>query len=249
MRHTGVYRSVEYKIEALYLDGEELLSTRDAPNNRRDDVIVTIRPLNPLHPRFEKHWPIQVSLSEAELWSYKKDLLRCAFVTVCLSIGFLALGFVGPNVLGIYSIPSTSMEPCLKVGDALLVEKVSLRRLPARDGEIVLFRPPERLGRLLSRDGKIRRNSLFVKRVVAVQGDVIEVCGEGIRVNGRIVDDKVPGSPNVPAKVVGDGFVFVVGDNPGSSFDSRYWGLLPVEYIVGRPVARIFPLDRLDFDV
>lgn len=263
MRQKGVYRSVEYVVERLTLDGELLPSTSHIDRNRLRDVVATLRPLNRLLPRFERNWPVVVTVAEACLFSYKADLLSCALVTLAMSASFLGVGAFGPRFMSIYAIPSASMYPTLHVGDALLVEKLSLRKAPPHKGEIILFRPPSRLVRIMraaherevgagavwQESISLRRNVLFVKRVAAVGGDVIEVRGKYVRVNGITVDRAAPGSPEVAPRRIPDGFLFVVGDNADRSIDSRYWGLLPVEYVVGRPVARIFPLDRLDVGV
>ena len=253
MRQKGVYRSVEYVIEGLILDDKPIESTRHVPPGRVDEIVARIRPSNRLLPRFERHWPVDVTIGEAKLWSYKTDLLSCVIATIFLACSFLSIGFIGPMYIGVYSIPSKSMMPTLRVGDALLVEKVSFPTKAPRRGEIILFRPPSRLARILRTEGDdqvvLRRNDLFIKRVAAISGDIIAVSRDGIRVNGFVVDKPVAGSPDVSPRKIPEGYLFVLGDNPDNSVDSRYWGLLPVEYVVGRPVARIFPLDRFDVHV
>lgn len=263
MRQKGVYRSVEYTIERLTLDDEDVDTTRVVDRTRHRDVVATLRPAKRLLPRFEREWPVSVTVQDACLFSYTADLLSCALVTLAVSAVFLGVGAFGPTFVSIYSIPSTSMYPTLHVGDALLVEKISVHSTPPHRGEIVLFRPPNRLMRIIrsahqnaatahamtSTGMTLRRNTLFVKRVAAVGGDIIEVRGRDVRVNGVKVDESAPGSPNVAPRKIPDGFLFVIGDNAKRSIDSRYWGLLPVDNVVGRPVARIFPLDRLDMNV
>ena len=253
MRQKGIYRSVEYVIEGLTLDEKPVESTRHVSPGRVDEIVARIRPLNRLLPRFERQWPVDVTIGEANLWSYKTDLLSCVIATLSLACSFLSIGFVGPMYIGVYSIPSRSMMPTLHVGDALLVEKVSFPTKVPRRGEIVLFRPPSRLAKILHTEGTdqvvLRRNDLFIKRVAAIPGDTIAVSRDGIRVNGRIVDKSIAGSPDVSPRKIPEGYLFVLGDNPDNSVDSRYWGLLPVKCVVGRPVARIFPLDRFDVHV
>lgn len=253
MRQKGVYRSVEYVVEKLSLDDVEIPSTawHYVPSERRDDVVATLRPMNSLLPRFERSWPVSVRLGDAKLWSYKRDIICSTIATLLLACTFLTFGVLGPAIGGIYSIPSASMEPSLHIGDAILVEKLTLRKTPPKTGEIVLFRPPARLQRILARaEGgrvrRLRRNDLFVKRVVGQGGDVICVRNGGVFVNSVKVDDAAPGSPYVAPGEIPRGYVFVVGDNAEKSIDSRYWGLLPIECVVGRPVARIFPVDRID---
>ncbi|PXF43031.1 putative signal peptidase I-2 [Gracilariopsis chorda] len=256
MRQRGVYRSVEYVIEKLTLDGQEVFTTASVPPSRVHEVVATVRPLNRLLPRFERAWPVEVAVGDAVLWTYKRDLIRCALVTLAMSVTFVTIGLIGPTVLGIYSIPTVSMEPSLYVGDALLVEKISLRATPPRKGEIVLFTPPSRLKSILTSSNQHlastripHRNDLFIKRVVAVPGDVIEVRLTGVFVNAVKIDEVVPNSPIVAPCTIPDGYIFVIGDNPSKSLDSRYWGLLPIECVVGRPVARIFPPQRLHVPV
>lgn len=247
MRHLGIYRNVEYEIENLYLDGIEIQSTIHLTPAARNRVIATVRPLHRLHPRHERNWPVSVPLSRARMWSYKADVLCCALVTSLLAASMLFAVSFGTTFLGLYVIPTTSMQPVLRVGDALLVEKVSVREKAPKRGEIILFTPPPRLRRIASRGTRTQhRNDLFVKRVVATEGDDIQICDRGVLVNGAIVDVKAPGSPDVKSYVVPTGFVFVIGDNAESSLDSRYWGLLPVHDVVGRPLARLFPISRFD---
>lgn len=260
MRKLGVYRSVEYRIEQMTLDSLPITSTYQIPAYRIPDVVTTLQPLSRLLPRFERKWPVKVSVREAKLVSYKADLINCALVTLGLAGGFLSIGMFGPRFVATYAIPSSSMAPTLKAGDALLVEKVSLRKKPPRRGEIVLFRPPQKLQSMMQLDhyhnGKLggerirgRGNVLFVKRVAAVGGDEIELRGMEVRVNGVVVDRAVAGCVEVALQRVPEGYLFVVGDNAERSVDSRYWGLLPVECVMGRPVARIFPPDRWEIGV
>eukprot|EP00177_Eucheuma_denticulatum_P000526 GFKZ01000944.1.p1 GENE.GFKZ01000944.1~~GFKZ01000944.1.p1 ORF type:complete len:322 (+),score=12.00 GFKZ01000944.1:128-1093(+) len=257
MRRHGVYRSVEYRIEYMTLDSGLITSTTQIPSGRIPDVIVAIRPLKRLLPRFEREWPVKVSVREAGLISYEADLLNCTLVTMVVAACFIGVGVFGPRFVSLYSISSTSMTPTLQVGDALLVEKVSLQNHPPRRGEIVLFRPPRRLVKIIdeneiSRKGpgwNNRGGALFVKRVIAVGGDVAEIRGLEVLVNGIVVDKAAPFSPDVKPLTIPEGFLFVVGDNPDRSIDSRYWGLLPVDYVVGRPIARLFPLDRFGVGV
>lgn len=252
MRRLGVYRSVEYRIEYMTLDSGAITSTSEIPSDRVPDVIATIRPLNKLVPRFEREWPVQVSLRDSGLVSFETDLLNCTLVTMVVAACFVGVGIFGPRFVSLYSISSASMTPTLQVGDALLVEKVSLQDHPPRRGEIVLFRPPGRLVKIIDENEISRKrprwnargDALFVKRVVAVGGDVAEIRGAEVLVNGIVVDKAAPQSPDVKPLTIPEGFLFVVGDNPDRSIDSRYWGLLPVDYVVGRPIARLFPLDR-----
>ena len=138
-------------------------------------------------------------------------------------------------------VPSASMEPTLLVGDMLLLEKVSFRfSRPAR-GEVVCFRPPPALA-----EGT-PQGACYIKRVVAVGGDVVRVRDGELLVNGRS-----PPESRVPVRVgyrlaptrVPEGHVFVLGDNRNHSYDSHVWGALKCDLLIGRPLCRYWPPRR-----
>lgn len=162
--------------------------------------------------------------------------------------------FVMTFVVQAFQIPTGSMEPTLLVGDFLLVNKFAYNEsvfpiekavLPSRDlqrFDIVVFKYP----RELSKD--------FVKRIVALEGETIEIKDKQVYVNGSPIPEeyKVHNDSQVYSKagyyqydeVIRDNFgpltvppghCFVMGDNRDNSQDSRYWGCLPLHLIKGRP--------------
>jgi signal peptidase I len=153
--------------------------------------------------------------------------------------------FILTFVVQSFGIPTPSMEPTLLVGDFVLVnkmvaaeastplERAVLPRRPLRRGDIVAFKsPPEGL----KRD--------YVKRVIALEGERVEVRDKGVFINGRLLQEpyKVHLFGTLPLDgdefgplTVPRGHVFVMGDNRDNSADSRVWGVLPVEYIKGFP--------------
>ena len=127
-----------------------------------------------------------------------------------------------------YSIPSGSMSPTLEAGDHIIVTPLGLPlldRSPQR-GDVVVFRSP------------MASDEFFVKRVIAVPGDEIEIRESGVIVNGRPLSEPwlAPGASHGfrAAEILPDGFYFVMGDARGNSVDSRAWGLLAGERIVGK---------------
>ncbi|EGB04627.1 hypothetical protein AURANDRAFT_15004, partial [Aureococcus anophagefferens] len=143
-------------------------------------------------------------------------------------------------------IPSQSMAPTFAPGDQIAIEKIStLYRRPERD-EVVLFRPPE----AAPRDPRsARKPEVFVKRVVAGPGDVVEVRDGAVFVNGLPLDDSNFVGGNRPAYELGPlavppGQLFVLGDNRNRSFDSHVWGFVPRDNIVGHVILRYWPLER-----
>ena len=169
-----------------------------------------------------------------------------------LAAVILAL-FVRTFVFQAFKIPTGSMKPNLLVGDHLLVNKFlfgptasSLERalLPVRDvqrGDIIVFKYPEEP----ERD--------FIKRVIGLPGETLELKGRTIYINGSALDEPyvqfiAPGEPGAPSEDGADGDVrrkygpvtvpaghyFMMGDNRDNSQDSRYWGFLSRDYMKGR---------------
>ena len=167
-------------------------------------------------------------------------------------------GFLLSQLGSAYVIPSRSMEATLSVGDVVLGEKVSrLANLPFEVDDLVLFSPPAELRKIVEEAGSkpLGSRDLFVKRVAALAGDTVELLADGaIAINGE--PRKAPPlqcsegagaqqrSRGAVSRVIPKGQVFVLGDCPARSTDSRTWGPLPVENVVARPVLRVWPLDR-----
>lgn len=127
-------------------------------------------------------------------------------------------------------VPTASMERTVLIGDHLLVDRISYRFRDLHRGEVISFRPP----------GK--RDSVFLKRVVALGGDRVEIRAGAVFVNGAQVSEPyvehVGGccEQTWTSVLVPEGEMFVLGDNRDRSEDSRYFGTVPVRNIVGIPV-------------
>ncbi len=138
-------------------------------------------------------------------------------------------------------IPSGSMLPTLKIDDRLMVEKITYYfRRPER-GDIIVFNPTDRLIEQKFRDA-------FIKRVIGVPGDKIEVKEGKVFVNDQpLVEDYIlePPSRNSPPMIVPPDQYFVMGDNRNSSYDSRFWGAVPRDRIIGKASFRFWPLNCL----
>ena len=180
--------------------------------------------------------------------TFRKSTIREYFESIVIAV-ILAL-FVRTWVVQAFKIPTGSMENNLLIGDHLLVNKfvfgptVALDRtlLPVRDiarGDIVVFKYPEEP----ERD--------FIKRVIGLPGDTIELRAKKVYVNGRALDepyvhfltpaatdDSEVTSMDVRERygpvTVPSGQYFVMGDNRDNSQDSRYWGFLPRNNVKGK---------------
>jgi signal peptidase I len=138
-------------------------------------------------------------------------------------------------------IPSPSMEPTLDVGDRVLVNKLSYDFHDVNRGDVVVFeRPP---GASTGENGEIKD---LIKRVIAVGGDTIEARDGNVYVNGKQIEENYlePGTPtdNLPLTTIPDDRVFVMGDNRANSEDSRIFGPIDEDDIVGRAFIRVLPI-------
>jgi signal peptidase I len=190
---------------------------------------------------------------------FKKSVVREYFETIVVAV-ILAL-FMRTFVVQAFKIPTGSMEPNLLVGDHLLVNKfvfaptlssVERALLPitaVRRGDILVFKFPEDP----ERD--------FIKRVIGLPGETIELRDHRIHVNGSPIEEPYahylpppqgPGGSGFASDdvrerygpvVVPAGSLFVMGDNRDNSEDSRYWGFLPKENIKGKALMIYWSFD------
>ncbi len=168
-------------------------------------------------------------------------------------VGALALAFVvRAFLLGTFYIPTPSMEPTLTSGDRILVNKLSYRLHDVNRGDLVVFDPPAS-----AEPGADH----LIKRVIGLPGETVTAVDGRILIDGGLLiepylawsegtddfgavpwcDDGGAGSCRVP-----EGHVFVMGDNRPNSRDSRFFGPVPVDSIVGRAFVRYWPLGDLD---
>ena len=154
-----------------------------------------------------------------------------------------------------FKIPTGSMRTTLLEGDRILVNKLRYgpkvplmnRRIPGfthpKRGDVVVFVYPE--------DPK--RD--FIKRLIGVGGETVEIRDGKILINGRTVEDspirniyyynQSPYGATGKKVTVPEGFYFVLGDNSGSSRDSRFWGFVPEANIIGRAELIYWPPNRV----
>jgi len=182
----------------------------------------------------------------------EKSIFREYFELIAETAVFVF--FVMTFVVQAFQIPTGSMEPTLLVGDFLLVNKMAYVRpvlplegalLPRKSlnrGDIVVFKYPEEL------------NRDFVKRVIGLPGETLEIRNKEVYIDGKPIEEKYKvhsdsqvysgegvysydslirdnfGPVTVPV-----GHCFVMGDNRDNSHDSRYWSFLPLDNVKGRP--------------
>jgi signal peptidase I len=135
-----------------------------------------------------------------------------------------------------FSIPSASMEPTLRPGDQVLVDKLAYRRTAPRRGDLALFTT-----------GGDR--TVLLKRIVALPGDRVAIEDGVLAINGRLRLERYVDYPRVDSVYFGPvivpaGRVFVLGDNRADSRDSRAYGAVPERRLIGRVLVRFWPPRR-----
>jgi len=154
------------------------------------------------------------------------------------SASFLFALFVRLSLFEPRFIPSLSMFPTFDIGDQLLVDKVSRVVRTYQRQDVVVFNPPEAYVELTG------NTEALIKRVVAVEGDVVEVKNSHLFVNGVQQEEEYTNElPNYTLEplLVPKGMLLVLGDNRNHSFDSHVWGFLPDKNVIGRAVVKYWP--------
>lgn len=162
--------------------------------------------------------------------------------TIGLSV-VLALG-IRQFVAEARYIPTGSMEPTLQINDRLVVEKISYHLSSPERGDIIVFWPPAEL----TPPGQPR--NAFIKRVVGLPGDTVEVADGQVFINDKSLDERyIKAPPNYqwgPETVPAESYL-VFGDNRNNSVDSHAWSqpFLPEDQIIGKAVVRFWPPGRV----
>jgi signal peptidase I len=169
-------------------------------------------------------------------------------IAIALAIAFLIKTFL----FQAFYIPSPSMEPTLNVGDRVLVNKLSYDLHDVNRGDIVVFEAPEAEAEDGMRD--------LVKRVVGLPGEEVEYRNGLVYVDGEPLEEEYlpdgtttappaqacPRDTGASITVPAESYV-VLGDNRGASRDSRCFGPIPEDDIVGRVWLRFWPPTRIGF--
>ena len=146
-------------------------------------------------------------------------------------------------LLQAFYIPSRSMEPTLRIGDRVLVNKLSYKVHDINRGDIVVFERPK--------DEPPDAIKDLIKRVIGLPGETVSTQNGQVYIDGRPLDEPyLPAgtvTDNLPPTKVPEDEVFVMGDNRGDSRDSRYFGPIDEGLIVGRAFVRIWPVTHLGF--
>ncbi len=144
-----------------------------------------------------------------------------------------------------FLVKGASMEPAFSSGDYLIVDEISYRFHPPKRGEVIVFKYPR------------NPSNKFIKRIIGLPGENIEFrnsqiiitvqSGQQIILNEKDYLEFSHYSFEKKEFIIPEGHYFVLGDNRLYSFDSKNWGPLDENYIVGRVFLRLFPFTKINY--
>jgi signal peptidase I len=135
-----------------------------------------------------------------------------------------------------YHVNDGSMQPGLSADSYVMINKQAYLFRPPQRGDVIVFHLPS------------NTNIDFIRRIIGLPGDTVQIDGTDVKVNNTVLKEPYVSSnttPIVNTWKVPPGQYFVLGDNRPSSEDSRYWGPVPKNYIVGKAIFVYWPSDKL----
>lgn len=155
---------------------------------------------------------------------FLKDVLETLVLAIVL---FVSINLISARI----RVDGASMEPTLLSGEYVIVNRISYRLGTPKRGDIIVFHFP--------RDPKEE----YIKRVIGLPGDDVEVKNGIVYVNGqRLVESYLKVTTNYTNTwKVPEGQLFVLGDNRNNSSDSHDWGTVPMNYVVGKAILVYWP--------
>jgi signal peptidase I len=169
--------------------------------------------------------------------SYKSLII---YTLIALAIAIIVRFFVAAP----YIVSGASMDPTFKSWDYLIIDRLSWHFEEPVRGDVVVFKFPQDPTRS------------FIKRVIGLPGDTVVLSGTSVKIknsdnsDGFLLEEEYIADENMrPSHMIvslTEGEYFVLGDNRLQSADSRVWGVLPRDLIVGRPIFRLFPFSKIE---
>jgi signal peptidase I len=176
-----------------------------------------------------------------------------------IAMALLLALFIRTFIVQAFKIPSGSMIPTLQIGDHILVNKLAFGiRAPFLERYLVEFKKPER-GDVIVFVFPEDRSKDFIKRVVGVAGDVVEIRGKEVLINGKKYEDSYAHFEGEDPQATGfqsrqdygptqvpEHHLFVMGDNRDRSYDSRFWGFVSLDEVRGKAFLIYWSWDGTD---
>ncbi len=239
--------------EETFAETEDQKETEDKQNLAKSTETYLRYPYPDEDESVNLHDAPQANNEDGSARSVKKAIEWLVVIVGALLVAFLIKTFL----MQAYYIPSSSMTPALQVGDRVLVNKLSYEFGEVSRGDLVVFKRTE---------ANTGNKTDLIKRVIATEGEVLEISGgeifitekggkdrkllvepylaEGVTTQGFAFEGLCPES-EANTCLIPENFIFVMGDNRSGSRDSRYFGPVNTDDIVGRAFIRIWPLGSL----
>lgn len=201
-------------------------------------------------------------IGEQEESGEKKQLPFWLELPLLIGIALIVAVIIKTFLFQAFYIPSSSMEDTLQINDRVLVNKVVYQIGDISRGDVIVlddprggFERPEEsaLGsaarNLLESIGLAAPQSEFIKRVIGLPGDVVQARSGDLLVNGEVQIEPYRKHPDEPIPDFGpisvpEGQLFMMGDNRSASQDSRFFGPIPIDDVVGKAFVIIWPPSR-----
>jgi signal peptidase I len=164
-----------------------------------------------------------------------KRILRELFEIAQMLLLAAVLYFAIDAIIGRERVQKISMEPTFDEGEILMVNKLAYKLGDFNYGQVITFHYPL--------DPKLD----YIKRVIGLPGDVVDVYNGEVRINGRLLyEPYISAAPEYEGTwVVPEDELFVLGDNRNPSADSHVWGFVPEENVIGKAIAVYWPVNRI----
>ncbi len=169
--------------------------------------------------------------------SFVKEILKFALIAILIVVPFrmfIAQPFV---------VSGASMSPTFETGQYLIIDQVTYRFEEPIRGDVIIFKFPQ------------DESKFFIKRIIGLPGEIVEIKGSTVSIRTRdsteaiILDELyvVPENarPDTVTVILRNDEYFVMGDNRRASADSRLWGPLKKDLIIGRALVRVLPVTQL----
>lgn len=158
-----------------------------------------------------------------------------------------------------YIVSGASMDDTFHNGNYLIVDEISYRFEEPKRGEVIVFKVPK--AGLEMQNFPENKTVYYIKRIIGLPKETIEINGDKVKIfneknpKGIVLEEPYinledsPNSPLIDLKrkiTLGENEYFVMGDNRHNSSDSRIWGALPKENIIGKAFIRLFPFNQIN---
>jgi signal peptidase I len=179
----------------------------------------------------EQHYP-------STSCKHERGLHPTIGISICMLVALLVLHIA----IQTFRIDGESMEPTLQDQEFVLINKAAYLFQPPARGDIIVFQYP------------LNPQQIYIKRIIAIPGDIISVTNETVTINGVTLHesyinkvDALNPYPPIIKYIVGPNEYFVMGDNRGDSSDSRDWGFVPRQNIIGKAEFVYWPTNAHNF--